>query len=128
MRILEDHIRRGHSANDVVTVFLHMLEQSKSPENRKLGISETTAIAEMFQFFAATFEGIPPAFATTLYQLARFPETQEKLADEIQGVLERTKGSPAREDIVDLPYLGACLNEAFRMIPAFHRLDRVCVK
>ena len=105
-----------------------MLDQVQTPENQKLGITEATAVALIFQFFIATFEGFPAAFAAILYQLAQFPETQEKLMEEIEEVVQRTKGSPEREDIIELPYLGACVSESFRMFPTFHRLDRVCVR
>ncbi|XP_050355786.1 probable cytochrome P450 49a1 [Nymphalis io] len=55
------------------------------------------------------------AVASTLYQLSRRPDVQDKLYKEITSVL---KGRPLRAgDVAQMPYLKACIKEVLRMYP-----------
>ncbi|XP_045453653.1 probable cytochrome P450 49a1 [Melitaea cinxia] len=55
------------------------------------------------------------AVASTLYQLSKRPEVQEKLYEEVTGVLQ---GRPLKAgDISQMPYLKACIKEVLRMYP-----------
>lgn len=48
-----------------------------------------------------------------LYNISRNPHVQQKLFQEIQGVLAANE-SPSAEDLKNMPYLKACLKESMR--------------
>ncbi|KAM3965961.1 putative cytochrome P450 49a1-like [Aphomia sociella] len=55
------------------------------------------------------------AVASTLYQLSLRPHVQEKLYEEISGVLQGRPMKPG--DVNQMPYLRACIKEVLRMYP-----------
>ena len=48
-----------------------------------------------------------------LYNLARFPDVQEKLYQEVEGVMGKD-GDVTAENLAKLPYLKACLKDSMR--------------
>ena len=62
------------------------------------------------------------------YCLAKNPEVQEKLIQEVDQVVEASDGKIDQESIREMPYLEACIKETLRLLPPVFRTDRTCVK
>lgn len=56
-------------------------------------------------FFSAGFETSSGTLSFALYELAKHPEMQEKLFDEISETLEQNNGSFNYECLQQMPYL-----------------------
>lgn len=50
------------------------------------------------------------------YELAKNPECQQKLRDEVNAVLEKHKGEFSHETLKDMTYLEACVSGKFCVI------------
>jgi cytochrome P450 family 6 len=61
--------------------------------------------AQAFVFFIAGFETSSTAMMFCLYQLARNPDIQERVQNEIDTVLERHGGNITYEAISEMEYL-----------------------
>ena len=48
-----------------------------------------------------------------LYYMAKNPEAQERLSEEIKSVLGE-RSEPTTEDLSNMPYLKGCVMESFR--------------
>lgn len=64
----------------------------------------------------------------TFALLAIYPETQEKLFQEIRSVLPGQNDDVTKEDVNNMPYLDAFLKEAFRFFPVVPVLTRIIKK
>ncbi|KAK3101224.1 hypothetical protein FSP39_001916 [Pinctada imbricata] len=77
-------------------------------------------------FFFAGYETTASSLSLMTYEVARRPEIQERLYQEVEDVLGDEE--PDFDNIGKLTYLDLCVNEALRMYPPVLRLDRVCVE
>ena len=60
-----------------------------------------------------------------LYWIAKFDDVQEKLQAELRQVLPRKDSPIDAEALKQMPYLKACLREAFRFTPTAPNLARI---
>jgi cytochrome P450 len=70
---------------------------------------------EVMTIFLAGHETCANALTWTFYLLALYPEVQERLAEEVEHVLNRRP--PTFEDIHRLPYTEMVFNEVLRLYP-----------
>ncbi|XP_055325951.1 probable cytochrome P450 6d5 [Sitodiplosis mosellana] len=70
--------------------------------------------AHTFIFFTAGFETTSTALAFGMYELAKSPEIQEKLHNEIKNVIERYEGKITYDAISEMKYLNNCVDEILR--------------
>ncbi|XP_055304014.1 uncharacterized protein LOC129569305 [Sitodiplosis mosellana] len=100
---------------------------AKSTSDRKeITIEEMAAHA--FLFFAGGFESSSSTMSFCMYELAKHPETQQKVYDEIVSVLEKHDGHLTYEAVADMKYIGQCLDESLRLHPPFPTSGRECTK
>lgn len=102
--------------------FLHLLlllknssehEDLNDPKEHKGSLSKLSMnelIAQCFLFFAAGFETSSTALTFACYELARNPEIQEKLRDEVHMILTRNEGSLTYDIISKMSYLENVVN------------------
>lgn len=64
----------------------------------------------------------------TFTLLAIYPETQEKVFQEIRSVLPGQNDDVTKEDINNMPYLDAFVKESFRFFPVVPVLTRIVKK
>ena len=79
-------------------------------------------------FLLAGFETTSNTLSSLTYHLAKNPDVQDTLVDEVDDVLEAHGGRLDHETITDMPYLEACIKEALRIFPPVSRNDRMCTK
>lgn len=71
------------------------------------------------------YETTATAATNTCALLAIYPETQEKLYEEIKSVLPDQDMDVTQEDIKNMPYLDAFIKEALRFFPVVPFLTRL---
>lgn len=74
---------------------------------------------EMIFFFVGP-NGVTPSFAIaqTLYLLARNPEDQDKLYEELRSVLASSKSAVSADDLSKMIYLDLVVKESMRLLPS----------
>ncbi|KZV68751.1 cytochrome P450 [Peniophora sp. CONT] len=88
-------------------------------------VSRSELLEHISTFVIAGHETSANTLAFALWELARHPETQQRLRRE----LETFPGEPSYEDFqTKLPYLDAVLRETLRLYPAVPYLERVAQK
>lgn len=104
------------------SVLAHLLKWRDPQTGRKL--SKAQLKAETSIFLIAGFETTAHSIAWTLYLLAKHPDVEARLVQELDslGLLVKPgQTSPERaltwEDLGQMTYLNACINESLRIIP-----------
>nr|XP_031847205.1 cytochrome P450 9e2-like [Nomia melanderi] len=105
---------------------LMMETRGKLGPGKELTIEDMTAQA--FVFFFGGFKTTSALMCFAAYEVGVKPDVQKRLQEEIDEVLENSKGDVSYEAINDMKYLDAIVNEALRMYPVFVGIDRVCTK
>lgn len=80
------------------------LEAEKASDD-KLTMKEI--IAQCFLFFFAGYDTTSTVLTAALYELARYPEIQEKLREEIHRVLSESEGELSYGNVLKMNYLDA---------------------
>ncbi|KAL3464931.1 cytochrome P450 [Aspergillus heterothallicus] len=94
--------------------FLHQLLNTPSDEhNRPLNDSE--ASEELIGLLFAGSETVGVSMTWLLWELARNPDVQEKLYEEIREVAPSLSSPVDHNAVVNLPYLKAVINETLRI-------------
>lgn len=81
----------------------------KANESQKT-LTEDEIAAQTFVFFAAGFETSSSTLSFCLYELAKNPEIQRRVHDEIDRVLQLHNEQITYESISELKYLDACID------------------
>ena len=114
---------------DMVNTLLEMFQKARSdPDYKRQGINEDTVIAQAFEFFVASYEGVRSSLSLLIYHLATHPEIQERVLQEIDAAVAENDGKVTSQTVSDLPFLTACITETHRLTPGFFRPDRRCTK
>lgn len=111
---------------DFIDIMVTMLDSVDSEEYKRLGIDKKTVQAQAFEMFIAGFDSISGTLSILPYYFAKYPEIQEKVLEEIDQEFSLLDGET--DQVPELPYLAACVKEAIRLNPSFHRLERKCMK
>ncbi|MFI5550067.1 cytochrome P450 [Streptomyces sp. NPDC051738] len=108
-----DSRRDRDDRDDLVTLLVHA-------ENAEDGSLDADELREqVLIFLLAGHETTATALAFALHLLARHPEEQRRVRDEVDRVLGGPGGrAPTAEDMEALPYLTMVLKEAMRLYPS----------
>ncbi|KAK3924699.1 Cytochrome P450 6k1 [Frankliniella fusca] len=87
-------------------------------------VTEKEMAAHVFVFFLAGFETTSTTISFALFELAKNPEAQEKLLEEIDAVLKKSKGEVTYDTIMNMPYMEMVVQETMRMYPPVPFLTR----
>ncbi|KAJ8886076.1 hypothetical protein PR048_012282 [Dryococelus australis] len=79
-------------------------------------------------FFVAGFETSSTAMSFCLYELAKNPEVQDKLRQEIDIIIEHHDGIMTYDALHDMKYLDRVIDETLRKHPPASSVGRKCTK
>ncbi|KAJ9587511.1 hypothetical protein L9F63_028236, partial [Diploptera punctata] len=80
--------------------------------------TEADMVHELCTFMLAGQDSVGSALAFTLFELARNPEVQEKVMEEITSVFGDDTRVPNMNDLRQLKYLEQCVKEGLRLYPS----------
>ncbi|XP_011293186.1 probable cytochrome P450 49a1 isoform X2 [Musca domestica] len=84
---------------------------------RKTGNRKLAAVLAL-DLFLVGVDTTSVAVSSTIYQLAKNPEKQQKLFQELQKVFPSTHEAEINQNVLEqIPYLRACVKETLRMYP-----------
>ena len=95
--------------------FLDMLLTARDEDGK--GLTDLEIRDEVDTFLYAGFDTTSNALTSTLYCLAKHPEHQEKIREEVRNVLMGKK-CLEHEDLSELKFTSWCLKEAMRLYPS----------
>ncbi|KAL1396483.1 hypothetical protein pipiens_001043 [Culex pipiens pipiens] len=102
------------------------LEHLISLRNKK-NISELDMAAHGVTFFIDGFETSSIAMAFVLYEVARNPDVQKQLREELLKA-SNDQGSISYDTLLELPYLEQVINESLRLWPPAAFLSKKCTE
>ncbi|GAB0099406.1 hypothetical protein DMENIID0001_152620 [Sergentomyia squamirostris] len=95
-------------------------------KKQTMTINEITAQAAIF--FFAGFETSSSVMSFCLYELAKLPDLQDKVYQEIKQVLDENNGEYSYESLKKMKSLERCMHESMRIYPPAPALVRICTK
>lgn len=114
--------RQGGRPLSAHSLLAHLMKCRDPTSNAPLTTDQLKA--EATTFLIAGFETTAHTIAWTLFLLAKHPEVEAKLIQELDSlglVVKPGQSTPDKslswEDLSNLPYLTACINESLRIIP-----------
>ncbi|XP_057650972.1 probable cytochrome P450 6a14 [Diorhabda carinulata] len=122
----ENHVHR----NDFLQLLIEIKNQAKDGERSGDGSTLTLdeMVAQSFVFFVAGFETSSTTMTYALYELARNPDIQRKVRDEINFILNKYGGEVTYDCLSEMKYLSQVIDETLRMYPAVPFITRKCVE
>ncbi|MDQ6915039.1 MAG: cytochrome P450 [Actinomycetota bacterium] len=110
--------RRENQANDDDVLSL-LLGGGQNGHGR---LTDAEIADEMVSLLMAAVDTTPGTLAWTWHLLARHPEVEARVHEELDAVLHGRR--PNAEDLPRLEYLGLVLTEVLRLYPPVHFIDR----
>ncbi|KAG8254103.1 heme binding [Homalodisca vitripennis] len=101
---------------------------SKGCNSIKNNLTLKEMAAQAFVFFAAGFETAASTTTFVLYELARNPDIQQKLRQEIDETMEKYGGKITYQAMQEMTYMEQVLNETLRMHGSAPILVRKCTE
>lgn len=111
--------------NDFMQLIIELREEEKGTSHQ-LTIEEIAS--NCLLFYNAGTETTSGTTGFLLYELALWPEIQQKLVSEIDEALKTHHGKISYDMIQEMTYLEMCLKETFRKYPGLASLNRECTK
>lgn len=126
IRIVSDSMKFRKENNIIRHDLINILMEAKE-NSEKWTIQELTA--QCFLFFFAGFESVSTTLSFAAFELMANPNVQRKLIREIDETKRTLNGRPLTyENLKEMKYLDAVVNETLRKWPVSPVLDRVCDK
>ncbi|HSU35613.1 MAG TPA: cytochrome P450 [Propionibacteriaceae bacterium] len=114
--------RRGRPGSPPAPDLLGLLLHARDAENSQDRLSDEEVADQVLIFLLAGHDTTASTLACLLVELARAPEWQQTLRDELdQGLGGQAVGA---DDVDDLPWTLRAVREAMRLYPAAHSIGR----
>ncbi|KAH8348768.1 hypothetical protein KR084_010851 [Drosophila pseudotakahashii] len=123
--VMQERERSGLLRNDLIDVLVGLRkEAAEEPSKPHYAKNHDFLVAQAGVFFTAGFETSSSTMSFALYELAKHPEMQQRLREEINEALVEGGGTLTYEKIQSLEYLAMVVDEVLRMYPVLPFLDR----
>nr|XP_012224505.1 PREDICTED: cytochrome P450 6k1-like [Linepithema humile]XP_012224506.1 PREDICTED: cytochrome P450 6k1-like [Linepithema humile]XP_012224507.1 PREDICTED: cytochrome P450 6k1-like [Linepithema humile] len=122
---INERIKSDVKRHDLIDI---LIELKKSHGDQDVGgfkFDGDDLVAQAAIFFTGGFESSTTTITFTLYELAVYPEIQDRVRKEIFDALERSDGKITYDMIMSLSYLDMVVSEILRKYPPLPFLDRV---
>lgn len=126
--VLAEREKSGKKRHDLIDILIEFKNSSKSIASKSGNVKfdGDLLVAQASIFFTAGFESSSATMSFALYELARNPEIQEKVREEIRQLLGVSGENISLKDIDSLEYMQMVINETLRLYPPLPFLDREC--
>ncbi|MCX2719030.1 cytochrome P450 [Lentiprolixibacter aurantiacus] len=118
--LIERRISSKEHPDDLLDMLLNSRYEDGSPMPRRQLIDEVLIL------FTAGHETTANALSFSLYLLARHPEIQDKLYEEVKNI--DWEGADLLAELPKLQFTKQCIEEALRLYPPVYVIDRVTVQ
>ncbi|ALC41831.1 Cyp6g1 [Drosophila busckii] len=123
--VMAERERTGTVRNDLIDILVGLKkEAAQEPDKPHMAKTKDFLVAQAVVFFTAGFETSSSTMAFALYELAKHPEMQQRVRQEIHEALLEEGGKLSYERINSLEYLSMVVDEVLRMYPVLPFLDR----
>ncbi|XP_070065712.1 cytochrome P450 6g1 isoform X1 [Drosophila virilis] len=123
--VMSERERTATVRNDLIDVLVGLRKEAAlDPSKPHLANNNDFLVAQAGVFFTAGFETSSSTMAFGLLELAKQPELQERLRQEINEALVEEGGKLSYEKINSLEYLAMVVDEVLRLYPVLPFLDR----
>ncbi|NP_001165995.1 cytochrome P450 6AQ4 [Nasonia vitripennis] len=123
--VINERIKSGFKRDDLLDMLIEIKNNQDNGTDNTFRLEGDALVAQAAIFFTGGFETSSTTMSFALYELARNPESQTKLRNEILNALETTGGKVTYEMMTTLPYLHMVTLEALRLYPVIAWLDRI---
>ncbi|XP_075166042.1 cytochrome P450 6g1-like [Haematobia irritans] len=125
-KAIEEREQSGLQRCDLIDLFVKMKKEAFEL-NRNMEEFMYCLIAQAMVMTVGGFETSSTTIANTLLELAKQPDLQIRLKDEILKCFSQTEGLKiSYEDIGKLEYMDMVVSETLRLYPVLPVLERVC--
>ncbi|XP_026740676.1 cytochrome P450 6B5-like [Trichoplusia ni] len=133
--IFETRNYQPSNRNDFIDFMLKMKKNNLVGDSLKNSNPETVSkvtveiddeflVANCVLFFVAGYDTSSTELSFTLFELAKNPEKQAKVIEEVDAYLRRHDNKLEYECVAEVPYLEACVDEAMRLYPVLGVVSR----
>lgn len=123
--VMSERERTSTVRNDLIDILVGLRkEAAQEPTKPHMAHDTDFLVAQAGVFFTAGFETSSSTMSFGLLELARQPELQDRLRQEINDAMIEDGGKLSYEKINSLEYLSMVVDEVLRMYPVLPFLDR----
>lgn len=123
---MDERVKSGLKRNDLIDILVNFRKEAETDKTHFANDMESV-IAQAAIFFSAGFETSSGTMSFALYELAKHPEVQQQVREEIREALQNSEnGELSYEQLNDLKYLHNVILEVLRFYPPLPFLDREC--
>ncbi len=127
-QMMKERQNSNQKHNDLVDMCVDWYDKLETPEFKRAGVTELSIFCQALIFFIAAQDQVSTMIAAVIYHMTQDPKIEKKVYTEVDAVFTKYNGKVERDQLSELIYLNACISEALRLYPFFHRSERVCTK
>lgn len=122
LEIIEERRKSGFEIDDLLDMLLKAQYEDGSP------MSDGQLLDEVLILFTAGHETTANALSFTLFLLAKHPEIQEQVYDEVSKVNLGDANVDLMQEVMQLHCVNHCVEEALRLYPPAYVIDRIATE
>ncbi|XP_013134074.1 PREDICTED: cytochrome P450 6B5-like [Papilio polytes] len=103
---------------------IHGSKRSEDEQERKLDLTDDIIAAQAFVFYAGGYETSASTMSFMLYEMARNPDLQDRVIQEVDDVMRKYDGKLTFEALNELKYMEQVFDETLRLYPIVDPLQR----